>query len=114
MASLWIYVLSPLMLYAIIKILQIGSRDKRLPPGPPTVPILGNLHQIPLTGLHKRYACASSSSVSALTKLYYQNTGMGRSIWKHLLIEGRIWNDCSSPRTKSNPRSTGEEGFHLF
>jgi hypothetical protein len=26
---------------------QIGKRDKALPPGPPTVPLLGNLAQIP-------------------------------------------------------------------
>ncbi|KAF2182292.1 cytochrome P450 [Zopfia rhizophila CBS 207.26] len=35
------------LLYVSYKILRIGYRDKRLPPGPPTLPILGNAHQIP-------------------------------------------------------------------
>ncbi|KAF2500783.1 putative cytochrome P450 oxidoreductase [Lophium mytilinum] len=43
-----------LVLYSIYRILQIGKRDKRMPPGPPTIPLLGNLHQIPITGLYKK------------------------------------------------------------
>lgn len=44
-----------LLLIAMYRILSIGHRDKRLPPGPPTVPILGNIHQIPITGMYKKY-----------------------------------------------------------
>ncbi|KAH9235592.1 hypothetical protein K456DRAFT_1833555 [Colletotrichum gloeosporioides 23] len=39
---------------AIQKILQIGKRNPRMPPGPPTMPILGNAHQIPVTGFFKQ------------------------------------------------------------
>lgn len=39
-------------LFLIYKLLRFGHRDKRLPPGPPTIPILGNAHLIPSTGIH--------------------------------------------------------------
>jgi hypothetical protein len=36
------------------RLMKIGSRDPRMPSGPPTVPILGNLHQIPSSGLYSQ------------------------------------------------------------
>lgn len=44
----------------VYRLLQVGKRDPRMPPGPPTIPILGNAHQIPRTGLFKQYVTASS------------------------------------------------------
>lgn len=43
-----------LVVYGLYLLLQVGKRDPRLPPGPPTVPVLGNLHEIPTTGLGKK------------------------------------------------------------
>jgi len=36
--------------------LHVGSREKNLLPGPPTVPVLGNIHQIPKKGAHFHFA----------------------------------------------------------
>jgi hypothetical protein len=40
--------------YPLYRLLQIGRRHPRMPPGPPTIPILGNAHQIPITGLGRK------------------------------------------------------------
>ncbi|EEB91900.1 hypothetical protein MPER_09668, partial [Moniliophthora perniciosa FA553] len=41
-----------LLALLVIKLLKIGRREKFLPPGPPTVPILGNLHIFPFESPH--------------------------------------------------------------
>lgn len=43
-----------LLAAAIYRLLKVGSRDSRMPKGPPTVPVLGNFHQIPSSGLHDK------------------------------------------------------------
>lgn len=47
-----------LLALGLWRLLRIGRRDPRLPPGPPTVPVLGNAHLISLTRLGKKSVVA--------------------------------------------------------
>ncbi|KIW74527.1 hypothetical protein Z517_11297 [Fonsecaea pedrosoi CBS 271.37] len=41
--------------YPLYRLFHVGRRHPRMPPGPPTIPILGNAHQIPITGLGRKF-----------------------------------------------------------
>jgi hypothetical protein len=51
----YFWVLSTLgSIYIIYKLARFGSREKHLPPGPPTYPIIGNAHLAVDKNLYKR------------------------------------------------------------
>jgi hypothetical protein len=47
--------------YAVYRISQIGQREKYLPPGPPTIPLLGNIHIFPRFLAYFQYVFQSQS-----------------------------------------------------
>lgn len=38
--------LAAVFVIGVVKLLSVGRRPKDYPPGPPTVPVLGNIHQV--------------------------------------------------------------------
>ncbi|KAJ7607185.1 cytochrome P450 [Roridomyces roridus] len=53
--SFLLLLLGVLLVFLCFRLLKIGSREPGLPPGPPTVPLLGNLHIFPSECAHFRF-----------------------------------------------------------
>ncbi|KAJ7869854.1 cytochrome P450 [Mycena olivaceomarginata] len=73
-----------LLLVALVAIcaaivLKIGSREKGLPPGPPTVPVLGNAYIFPTEFSHYKYVALLRIRYS-LNVWYLQIHGVGKKI----------------------------------
>lgn len=41
-----------LVIWMVARLLKLGRREKYLPPGPPTLPVLGNAHLMPTKFAH--------------------------------------------------------------
>ncbi|MCJ1240632.1 hypothetical protein MMC14_008636, partial [Varicellaria rhodocarpa] len=43
------------LLFVLYLLFFLGRRGRHLPPGPPTLPIVGNFHQLPKSGAHFKF-----------------------------------------------------------
>lgn len=65
------YLVVSIFLIAVVPIvswlLQCNQRPKTFPPGPPTIPVLGNLHQMPTKHIFLKFAVSKHGNVSNTT-----------------------------------------------
>ena len=55
LSSVWLLLAISGLALCLYRLLQIGSRPKGMPPGPPTVPVFGNLLQLPGEDVHVQF-----------------------------------------------------------
>ncbi|KAI1335380.1 cytochrome P450 [Xylariaceae sp. FL0016] len=55
MAGIWVFPLVALVGLALYRLSRVGIRPAGYPPGPPTIPILGNLHLMPKENGHVQF-----------------------------------------------------------
>lgn len=56
------------LLFAVYYVLRIGSRPRGLPPGPNTLPVLGNAHLLPRRYVYRQYDLSPAQLCLFLTR----------------------------------------------
>jgi hypothetical protein len=57
METTYYVLLGTIVLYSLYRLSRIGQRPKDCPPGPPTLPIVGNLHLVDTTTASLKHGC---------------------------------------------------------
>lgn len=78
-------VLLLLVILLVVRAYRSGSREHGLPPGPPTLPVIGNLHMYPAARAHLKYVFILSTILNLNRSSYTQIYRMGKGIWRYLL-----------------------------
>ncbi|KAG8942961.1 hypothetical protein FRC03_002783 [Tulasnella sp. 419] len=101
------------LIYGGSKLIKIGARDPHLPPGPPTIPILGNLHILPLKRAYLKFTewARQYGSVYSL-KVGPQNIVVVSSIESiYDIFEKNGAKTADRPRIPTYMRFSGESGL---
>ncbi|KAJ8110101.1 hypothetical protein OPT61_g6963 [Boeremia exigua] len=104
--SLYLWVFTIQSVYFIYKVLRFGSREKHLPPGPPTYPIIGNAHLAVDKDLYKRFKDWSEQH----GKVFSLKIGKGTMI---VLNSRRAVYDLIDKRSAIYSARPQDEQYHL-
>ncbi|KII83911.1 hypothetical protein PLICRDRAFT_118622 [Plicaturopsis crispa FD-325 SS-3] len=63
-----------LLIYSVYYVYNIGARARNMPPGPPTVPIIGNLNVFPKSHLHMKFTEWSKIYGDVISLKVFNNT----------------------------------------
>jgi hypothetical protein len=83
MAILLLLALGVLCIVLLLR--KYGAREPGLPPGPPTLPVLGNLHLLPTKYAHYKWVAHPRASAHYLPFISRQIHRMGTDIRRRVL-----------------------------
>lgn len=95
--------------WLIVRLFTIGKREKGLPPGPPTIPVFGNLHVFPTEFAHFRSvpACISCMLVQRSCKIHRVGTRVWRRNFREFPVPfSRLERSLTHSQLKIGPGTT--------